>query len=103
MAVFDRYKATLYRIYNKELHKDPTLQGKLLLCLTIEPGREVSLCKMVGSTGLDSPELVTKILARVKRFNFGPKEGVPAIAFTYPIDFLPAGYAGAPAVSRNFL
>jgi len=89
--VFDRYKATLYRIYNKELRKDPTLRGKLLMRLTIEPGGEVSLCEKVGSTDLASPELVSKILARVKRFNFGPKEGVPAITFTYPIDFLPAG------------
>ncbi|MDX2493866.1 MAG: AgmX/PglI C-terminal domain-containing protein [Desulfuromusa sp.] len=88
--VFDRYKATLYRIYNKELRKDPTLQGKLLLHMTIEPGGEVSLCEMV-STDLDSPELVAKIVARVKRFNFGPKEGVSPVTFDYPIDFLPAG------------
>ena len=89
--VFDRYKATLYRIYNKELRKDPTLRGKLLLRLTIEPSGEVSLCEKVGSTDLASPELVTKIIARVKRFNFGPKDGVPPITFKYPIDFLPAG------------
>ncbi len=88
--IFDRYKATLYRIYNKELRKDPTLQGKLLLHITIEPGGEVSLCQMV-STDLASPELVAKIVARVKRFNFGPKEGVPTVTFDYPIDFLPAG------------
>ncbi len=88
--VFDRYKATLYRIYNKELRKDPTLQGKLLLHMTIEPGGEVSLCEMV-STDLASPELVAKIVARVKRFNFGPKEGVLPVTFDYPIDFLPAG------------
>ncbi|MEA3361708.1 MAG: AgmX/PglI C-terminal domain-containing protein [Thermodesulfobacteriota bacterium] len=89
--VFDRYKATLYRIYNKELRKNPTLRGKLLLRLTIEPGGEVSLCEKVGATDLASPELVTKIIARVKRFNFGPKDDVPPITFTYPIDFLPAG------------
>ncbi len=88
--VFDRYKATLYRIYNKELRKDPTLQGKLLLHMTIEPGGEVSLCQMV-STDLASEQLVAKIVARVKRFNFGPKEGVPPVTFDYPIDFLPAG------------
>ena len=29
--VFDRYKAALYRIYNRELRKDPTLRGKMLL------------------------------------------------------------------------
>ena len=88
--VFDRYKATLYRIYNKELRKDPTLRGKLLLRLTIEPGGEVSLCA-VESTDLASPDLVTRIVDRVKRFNFGPKEDVPQITILYPIDFLPAG------------
>ncbi|MGB3212024.1 MAG: AgmX/PglI C-terminal domain-containing protein [Desulforhopalus sp.] len=88
--VFDRYKATLYRIYNKELRKDPTLRGKLLLKLTIEPGGEVSLCAM-ESTDLESSQLVAKIVSRVKRFNFGPKDGVQKVTILYPIDFLPAG------------
>lgn len=88
--VFDRYKAALYRIYNKALRKDPTLRGKLLLRLTIEPGGELSLCQ-VESTDLGSPELVAKIVDRVTRFNFGPKEDVLKITILYPIDFLPAG------------
>jgi outer membrane biosynthesis protein TonB len=87
--VFDRYKAALYRIYNKELRKDPTLRGKLLLRMSIETGGVVSMCK-VESTDLASPELVAKIVERIKRFNFGPKEGVPTITILYPIDFLPA-------------
>jgi hypothetical protein len=88
--VFDRYKAALYRIYNKELRRDPTLRGKMLLRLTIEPGGEVSLCR-VESTDLASAELVTQIVDRVEKFNFGPKEGVPKTTILYPIDFLPAG------------
>ncbi|MDX1489416.1 MAG: hypothetical protein R3268_14495, partial [Acidiferrobacterales bacterium] len=28
--IFDRYKATLYRIYNRELRNDPRLQGKMV-------------------------------------------------------------------------
>jgi hypothetical protein len=88
--VFDRYKATLYRIYNRELRKDPTLKGKILLRISIETNGAVSMCK-VESTDLGSPELVAKIVARIKRFNFGPKEGVPEITILYPIDFLPAG------------
>jgi len=88
--VFDRYKATLYRIYNRELRKDPTLRGKILLRISIESSGAVSLCK-VESTDLASPELVAKIVARIKRFNFGPKEGVPKMTILYPIDFLPAG------------
>lgn len=87
--VFDRYKAALYRIYNRELRKDPTLRGKILLRITIETSGAVSLCK-VESTDLTSPELVAKIVSRIKRFNFGPKDGVPKMTILYPIDFLPA-------------
>jgi outer membrane biosynthesis protein TonB len=87
--VFDRYKATLYRIYNRELRKDPTLRGKILLRISIETSGSVSLCK-VESTDLASDELVAQIVERIKRFNFGPKEGVPKITILYPIDFLPA-------------
>jgi hypothetical protein len=87
--VFDRYKAALYRIYNRELRKDPTLRGKMLMRISIETNGSVSLCK-VESTDLGSPELVANIVERIKRFNFGPKEGVPKITILYPIDFLPA-------------
>jgi len=88
--VFDRYKATLYRIYNKELRKDPTLKGRITLRLTIEPDGKVSMCQS-ESSDLGSKVLIDKIVARVKRINFGPKEGVPVITIRYPIDFLPAG------------
>ncbi len=87
--VFDRYKASLYRIYNVELRKDPTLRGKVLMRISIEASGEVSLCK-VESTDLASPELVARIVERVRRFNFGPKEGVQKVTILYPIDFLPA-------------
>lgn len=88
--VFDRYKAALYRIYNQELRKDPTLRGKILMRISIEPDGTVSLCK-VESTDLASPVLVENIVERIKKFNFGPKEGVQKMTILYPIDFLPAG------------
>lgn len=87
--VFDRYKATLYRIYNRQLRVDPSLQGKIVLRMTIEPDGSVSLCK-VESTDMDSTELSGKIVARVKLFNFGAKPDVPKVTILYPIDFLPA-------------
>jgi len=87
--VFDRYKSALYRIYNRELRNNPALQGKMVLKITIEPDGSVSLAQ-VESSDMDSPTLDSKIVARVKRFNFGPKEGVPTITILYPIDFLPA-------------
>jgi len=88
--VFDKYKASLYRMYNAELRKDPTLRGKILLRITIEPGGEVSACTM-QSSDLASPELVAQVVERVKKFNFGPKENVPKTTILYPIDFLPGG------------
>jgi len=87
--VFDRYKAALYRIYNRELRKNPTLQGKIVLKITILPNGKVS-ASSIESSGMDAPALEKKIVARVKKFNFGAKEGVPAITILYPIDFLPA-------------
>ncbi len=87
--VFDKYKAALYRIYNRELRKNPTLQGKMVLRITINPNGIVSACA-VDSSDMDSPALDLKIAARVKKFNFGAKEGVPTITILYPIDFLPA-------------
>jgi len=86
--VFDRYKASLYRLYNRELRNDPTLQGKMILRLTIEPDGSVSACAL-HATDMKAPELVTQIVERVRTFDFGAKE-VPAITIVYPIDFLPA-------------
>lgn len=87
--VFDRYKAALYRIYNRQLRVDPSLQGKIVLRMTIEPDGSVSLCN-VESTDMDSKELSGKIVGRVKLFNFGAKPDVPKVTILYPIDFLPA-------------
>jgi len=86
--VFDKYKASLYRMYNTELRKDPSLRGRILLRITIDPSGEVSACA-VQSSDLKSPDLVAQIVERVKRFNFGPKEKVSKATILYPIDFLP--------------
>lgn len=87
--VFDKYKSALYRIYNRELRKDPTLQGKMVLRLTIEPDGKVSACS-IDSSDMDAASLDENIVARVRKFNFGAKEGVPTITILFPVDFLPA-------------
>jgi len=86
--VFDRHKAQLYRLYNLELRRDPTLQGKMILRLTIEPDGDVSLCLLHGSN-MNAPDLAAQVVERVKTFNFGAKV-VPPVTIIYPIDFLPA-------------
>jgi outer membrane biosynthesis protein TonB len=87
--VFDRYKAALYRLYNRELRKDPTLRGQLVLRLTIEPDGSVSLCQL-QSTDMNAPILSQQIVDRVSNFDFGAKDGIGAMTIIYPIDFLPA-------------
>ena len=87
--VFDRYKAALYRLYNRELRNDPTLRGQLVLQLTIEPDGSVSLCKLFSSS-MDAPMLADQVVDRVRAFDFGAKEDIVAVTIIYPIDFLPA-------------
>jgi hypothetical protein len=87
--VFDRHKAALYRLYNRELRRNPTLQGQMVLRLRIEPDGSVSLCEL-QSTDMNAPQLSAQVVDRVETFDFGAKEGVSAVTILYPIDFLPA-------------
>jgi len=87
--VFDRYKAALYRVYNRELRTNPTLRGRMVLKITIQPTGVVSAC-VVDSSDMNAPSLEAKIIERVKTFNFGAKEGANVLTILYPIDFLPA-------------
>ncbi len=75
--VFDRYKASFYRLYNRELRKNPTLQGQMVLRLTIEPDGSVSMC-VLQSTDMDAPDLAAQVVNRVRTINFGAKDGVQA-------------------------
>jgi outer membrane biosynthesis protein TonB len=86
--VFDRHKASLYRLYNRELRRDPTLRGQMVLRIRIEPDGSVSLCEL-QATDMNAAELSAQVLERVGTFNFGPKD-VPPVTILYPIDFLPA-------------
>ncbi len=86
--VFDRNKSAIYSLYNRELRKDPTLQGKMVLELKIAPSGKVLSCKVISSE-LRSPDLESKITARVMSFDFGPKD-VDVTIVKYPIDFSPS-------------
>jgi chorismate mutase len=87
--VFDRYKASLYRLYNRELRKDPTLRGQMVIRLTIEPDGTVSMCEL-QSTDMNSELLSQQVVGRIGTFDFGAKEDIGAVTIIYPIDFLPA-------------
>jgi len=86
--VFDRNKGAIYSVYNRALRKDPTLQGKIVLQLTISPSGKVTRCVLVSSE-LHDGVVSKKISQRVKLFNFEAKD-VNEVTITYPIEFLPA-------------
>ena len=86
--VFERNKGAIYAIYNRALREDPSLQGKVVLSLTIAPSGEVLDCKVVSSE-LKAPELEKKLLGRIKSFDFGAKD-VDQLTITWPVDFLPS-------------
>jgi TonB family protein len=86
--VFDRNKSAIYSIYNRALRKNPTLQGKVVLHLTISPSGQVTACEVVSSD-LNDPDLERKLALRVKRFDFGAKN-VATFTGTFPIDFFPS-------------
>jgi len=85
--VFDKNKSALYSLYNRALRQDPTLQGKVVLKITIDPSGGVTSCEVVSSE-MSAPELIQKIVARVLLFDFGSKD-VAVTVTTFPIDFLP--------------
>ena len=86
--VFDRNKGAIFALYNRALRADPTLEGKLVLRLTIAPSGEVTFCEIVSSE-LGDPELERKLVLRVKQFRFESRDVEP-ITTTKPIDFFPA-------------
>ena len=88
--VFDRYKSALYRLYNRELRRDPRLRGQVVLKLTIEADGSVSSCEL-QSSNMNAPQLVQQVIDRVLTFDFGAMDDVAAVTIIYPIDFMPAG------------
>ncbi|MCH7536975.1 MAG: energy transducer TonB [Proteobacteria bacterium] len=86
--VFDKNKGAIFALYNRALRRDPTLEGKLVLRLTIDPSGIVSFCEIVSSE-LDDEELERKLVQRVRMFRFAAKD-VESITTTKPIVFFPA-------------
>jgi protein TonB len=86
--VFDRNKGAIYALYNRALRANPTLQGKVVLRLTITPQGTVSFCEIVSSE-LGDPDLEQKLVQRILLFQFEAKD-VETITTTKPIDFFPA-------------
>lgn len=86
--VFDRNKGAIFALYNRALRQDPSLEGKIVLRLTIAPNGTVTMCEIVSSE-LGDDALERKLVQRVKLFRFESRD-VEAVTTTKPIDFFPA-------------
>ncbi len=86
--VFNKNKASLYALYERERRKNSSLKGRIVFQLTIEPSGKVSSVKIVSSE-LNNPDLEARILARIKLFIFAPVPG-ETVTVTYPVEFIPS-------------
>lgn len=86
--VFDQNKSKLYSIYNRARRTNSGLKGKIVLEITIAPSGKVTQIKMVSSE-LNDPKLESRLIGRIKLFNFGAQK-VEKVIVTYPIEFLPS-------------
>ncbi|NNF15445.1 MAG: TonB family protein [Gammaproteobacteria bacterium] len=87
-TIFDRNKTAIYALYRRALRQDPSLQGKLVLQLTIAPSGKVVSCSILSSE-LNAPEFEENLVKRVRMFDFGAQD-VDEVTTTKPIDFFPA-------------
>ncbi len=85
--VFDANKGAIFAIYNRALREDPSLQGKVVLELQIDPAGHVLACRVVSSE-LSDDGLMSKLVSRIRLFEFG-KRDVGTTTISYPVQFLP--------------
>ena len=86
--ILDRNKSAMYTIYNRALRQDATLQGKLVLKLTIAPSGRVTRCTIIDSE-LNAASLEKQLIRLIKGIDFGNKPGVPVVTTKVPIEFFP--------------
>lgn len=85
--VAETLKSSFSKLYNRELRKDPFLEGLLMLEVVIEPSGEVSFCKVVSSE-LNHSALENKIVKRMLLADFGA-ENVLQTTINMPFPFHP--------------
>jgi hypothetical protein len=83
----DANKGAVYSMYRRALRADPSIEGKLTVKLIIEPDGSLSLVELVDSE-LDSPELVAKLMSRIRLIDFGASQ-VTRTELEYAYNFLP--------------
>ncbi len=86
--VFQKNKGAIFSIYNRALRKNPSLEGKFVVELTIEPNGDVIKVVIISSE-LGDKKLERKLVLKIKKFKFA-KAKVSRVTVSYPIDFLPS-------------
>ncbi len=86
--VFQKNQGAIDAIYNRELRKDPTLQGKVVFELTIAPDGTVTKCVIVSSE-LGNKKMEQRLISKISKFKFANKK-VPVIIAPYTYDFIPS-------------
>ncbi|PKG83065.1 energy transducer TonB [Colwellia sp. 75C3] len=86
--VMDKNKSKLHALYRKARRSNPGIKGKIVLEITISPEGKV-LVVNIASSELNDKKLESRIIARVRQFNFGAAN-VKAVTVTYPVEFLPS-------------
>jgi TonB family protein len=86
--VFQKNKGAIFTIYNRALRKNPSLAGKVVVELIIDPDGRVIKVTIVSSE-LGDEKLERKLQLKIKKFKFS-RADVPQVTVSYPIDFLPS-------------
>lgn len=86
--VMDKNKSKLHSIYRRARRSHPGLKGKIVLEITIAPSGKV-LKVRIKSSELNDPKLESRLVARIKRFDFG-SYSVEKVTVIFPIEFLPS-------------
>jgi len=86
--VLDRNKGAMYTLYNRELRRAPSLQGKLVMSITIAPDGRVTRCTITSSE-LGSASLEWQLVKLIKGIRFGDKPGVATVTTKIPVEFFP--------------
>ena len=85
--VMDSHKSVIYALYNRALRKDPTLEGRFVFEMVVEPEGNISSVTALSSD-LNDAELEKKLLARIALIQF-PAANVSVTRVNYSFDFLP--------------
>jgi periplasmic protein TonB len=86
--ILDAAKARITAVYYRALDDDPTLQGRMVFKLTIDPSGSVSNVQVISSA-IKNDDLQRKITALLRGLNFGARD-VAVYTQTVPIDLFPS-------------